>query len=393
MIRTFTKNHIILSLKMIVCTFLIFNVTGCWSRQEVDSISIVMGIGLDIAENSEQVRFTAQVFKPVEQKEGGREGGGGEVSFWNVESSGETVSSAVQSALHEAPRELYFSHNQIVIFGQNLAKNGILPHMDFFVREHSNRLTIQVLVAKNQAGEILATPAHLEKMPALDMRDLIEAQTEVSQSGTVNLKQIMTRLMSTTTAPIAPLIEVSEQGSEQTVRLSGTAVFKKDKLVGELDQRETRGMLWVLGEVRRGVIEVACPESGGKVALITILSKPKVVPVEEHGKVKIIIDVKEEGILGSQSCPENFSSPEKNKQLEEMKADAIHQEIRKAITKAQELNADIFGFGDAVHRKYPKLWKQLEQDWDTIFPDMEIDLAVETIVRNEGRASEPLTEE
>ncbi|WP_373232441.1 Ger(x)C family spore germination protein [Cohnella sp.] len=380
-------------IKIIASALFIFVIAGCWNRHEVDSIAIIMGIGLDKPEDSENVRFTAQLFKPVEQKEGGRDGGGGEVTYWNIKSSGETVSTAIQSGIHKVPRELYFAHNQIVIFGQNLAKKGIQPYIDFFVREHSNRLTVQVLVARNQAEEILDTPAHLEKMPSLDIMDLIESQAEASQSGTVNLKQMLTRLMSSTTAPIAPLIEVIGQGSEETVRLSGTAVFKKDKLIGQLNQSETRGMLWVLGKVRRGTVEVACPEDDGKAALITTHSESKVVPIVERGKVRINIHVKEEGIQGSQSCPENLATPPKNKQLEELKADAIREEMMKAVEKAQKLNADIFGFGEAVHRKYPRQWIELESDWDNIFPDIDVALTVETKIRNQGRASKPIAEE
>ena len=61
-----------------------------------------------------------------------------------------------------------------------------------------------------------------------------------------------------------------------------------------------------------------------------------------------------------------------------------------ALNKAQELNADVFGFGEALHRKYPKQWKELEKDWDEIFPELEVEIVVETQVSRSGISIKPI---
>jgi spore germination protein KC len=60
-----------------------------------------------------------------------------------------------------------------------------------------------------------------------------------------------------------------------------------------------------------------------------------------------------------------------------------------AITKVKELNSDIFGFGDAVHQRYRDEWKELEANWDEIFPDIEVEVTVESKLRRSGRITSP----
>lgn len=76
-------------------------------------------------------------------------------------------------------------------------------------------------------------------------------------------------------------------------------------------------------------------------------------------------------------------------ELEERQKAAIEDEIMAAVFKAQELNADIFGFGEAVRRKYPKQWKQLEDKWDEIFPTLEVNMVVDAKIRRTGKITKP----
>lgn len=379
-------------LNTIVTMSLILTITGCWNRREVDELSVVMAVGLDKPKQTGKVQFTSQIFSPVAQKKGGMGGGNGG-SYRNIKSTSDTVSGAVQEALHKIPREIYFAHNQVVIFGRNIAEEGVQKYIDFFLREQHSRLNVWILIAKDRADETLEITPQLESIPALDIADLIEIQLETSQSSVVNLKKFATRLMSRTTAPIAPFIEVSGKGDKKTVRVSGTAVFKKDKLAGQLNLNETRGLLWVIDEVNRGIIDVDCLGGSGKVSLNIIRAERKIVPEIKGSKIHMKIEIKEEGILGSQSCPAYLSTQPSIAVLEKETADAIRSEIMAALKKARKLHTDIFGFGDAVHKKYPVQWNNYESKWDEIFPKIEVELTIAAKIRRTGRIMQPAAPE
>lgn len=386
------KNGIGFLLKIIICLLLILSTTGCWSRREMNTLAIVMGLGFDKPKESGNVQITAQIVKP-----GGintsQKGGNNEKGYWNIKSTGDTLFSAVRGFTHESSRRLFFPHNQVLIFSHDLAEEGVQNYIDFFVRDHETRLKVWVLVSKGTAEEVLDVKSELEKIPARNIADLIEIQTATSQTSVVELEDFLTRLMSRTTAPIAPVIEVSGKGEERTVRVSGTAVFKKDKLVGQLDETETRGLLWVINEVKSGIIEVDCPSGDGKASLEIIRASSKITPEIEDNKILMKMNIKEEGNLGDQSCSENLVLPTGIASLEKEKAAAIQSEVMAALKKAQELNTDIFGFGEVIHQKYPEEWEDLENRWDEIFPNIEVEISVEAKLRLAGKINRSATPE
>jgi spore germination protein KC len=50
----------------------------------------------------------------------------------------------------------------------------------------------------------------------------------------------------------------------------------------------------------------------------------------------------------------------------------LKKRVHIALTQAQKMNADIFGFADAFYRKYPKEWNRAKDRWDEIFPKVKV---------------------
>ena len=387
------KRRIVILLTVFICIFLILGTAGCWNRRELDTLAILMGMGIDKPSEGEGVKLTAQIVKAAELKTpksgGGSSGGGGggaEKAYWNIESSGETVFEALRGFTHESSRKVYLPHNQVIIFGRDTARDGVQKYIDFFVRDPETRLNVWVLVADGEAGDIFDVESEMEKMPALDIADLIEAQAATSQTSTVKLREFLARLLSKTTAPIAPVISIATKGQDKNIYLSGTAVFKTDKMVYQLGETESRGLLWTLGKVKSGIVVVDCPEhDGGKVSLEIIRADAKMTPEIREGRISFKIEVKEEGNLGDQSCTGNLAVPAMMSILEKEENEAIRAEIMAALKKAREYNTDIFGFGEIVHQKYPAQWKELESRWDEVFPGIDVEVVVKAKVNLTGQ--------
>ena len=365
---------------IIICILLALSLSGCWNRRELNTFSILMGMGIDKAEEAGKVQLTAQIIKAGELKS---EGGSDEEAYLTVQSIGDTVFDALRKFTKETNRKIYLPHSQVLIFGEGIAAEGVQKYVDFYVRDHEPRLREKVLVAKGKAEEVLDVKSQLEKIPAVGISSLLRAQGATSQATEVTIKEFINRLMSKTTAPVAPLIEISGEGEEQTLRISGMAIFKLDKFVGKLTGSEARGLLWVIDKIKSGIIVVDCPNEEGKMSLEIIRASSKIIPEIQEDKVHIQVKIKEEGHIGDQECPGELTSDDIIS-IEEMKASVIRSEVLSAVEIAQDLNTDVFGFGDAVHRKYPKEWKELEKQWDEVFPEIEVEIIVEAKVRRSG---------
>jgi len=60
-----------------------------------------------------------------------------------------------------------------------------------------------------------------------------------------------------------------------------------------------------------------------------------------------------------------------------------------AFDKSIEINADIFGFGEMLHKKYSKEWKTLKDNWDEIYPTIKLNINVETKIIKTDLLKEP----
>ncbi|AFQ43432.1 Ger(x)C family spore germination protein [Desulfosporosinus meridiei] len=372
--------------------------TGCWNRRELPNLGIVMGAGLDKNEDSGKLEVTAQLIKTSELNSGGTgEGGGGgsgdSRAYWNLQNTGEGMFATIRGFTHKSSRKLYWPHNQVIIFGHSLAEQGIQEYLDFFVRDQETRLEVYMLVAQDKASEILDFQPKLEKIPAVGISELMESQSANSQTCVTQLNEFVTRLMSPTTAPIAPIIKIEGQGANSELSVEGTAVFKKDKLIGQLTKEETRGLLWAINKVKSGIIKVRCPDCQGIASLEIIRSKGKITSQIIDSKPSITIEIEEEGNIGDQSCDANLVAPDAAEKLTKQAEKAILDEVESALKKSQKLKADIFGFGDIFHQRHLKEWTQMKDDWDEIYSNLDVEITVQAKIRRSGLIGRPATPE
>lgn len=374
-----------------ICILFLFSLSGCWSANELNDFAYVLGLAIDKGKDGGDMLLTAQIAKPAELKPSAEGGGGSGKAYWNIRNEGDTFFYTIRGFSHESAHKLNFQHNNIVIFSREIAEEGVLEYIDFITRDNELR-NVWLLVAQNKAADILEAEAEpdLEKIPSERIDKLVGTQEFSSETYTVKALDFIKCLMGKTTSPVAPFIEIIGEGEEQKMLMSGAAVFKKDKLVGELNRGETRGLMWVTDKVKSGIIVVDCPGGEGKVEIEIMEASVTITPEIKDGAVRIKIEIKEKANIASQSCRENLATTEMFKLLESKQASVIRGEITAAIKKARELNADIFGFGEAVKREYPDQWSELEDKWDNVFPNIEIEIMVEAEIYGTGKVSAPV---
>ena len=376
--------------------------TGCWDWEELNNLTIVSGIGLDQAEEPGKILFTAQVISPAALSgSGGDSGGtrgGGEGSAETqavrvLTTTEETVFQAVRKLSTQASNRLLLSHLQVIVISREAAEQGIYHYIDFFARDPEPRPDIRVLVAEKEAGEIMRQPCGVSNIPALGLYRAVQTAELNALAPDITMQEANIRLASETIELIAPIAKLyQEKGVSRVTKtridIDGTAVFRGDKMVGKLNHRETRGLLWILGKVKTGIIVTEHAE--GKQSLEIVKAQSKITPEIRNNElvVKIAVDVTSN--LGDQQCSKNLTDPVMIASLEEKQTAEIKKEISGAVKKAQELKADIFGFGDELRRKYPEQWKKLEQHWAELFPGIKIELEIKSQIKATGALIEPI---
>jgi spore germination protein KC len=173
-----------------------------------------------------------------------------------------------------------------------------------------------------------------------------------------------------------------EESNKYDLIVENTAVFKKDKLVGWMDNEESIGLLWATGKIRQGDLKI---KLDGKDTVLRILKAGSSIKPAIAGE-KIVMNVKVDvtsDILESQANI-NLEQNKAIDKVQDLLAEKIKKQIMAAFNKSKRLKSDVFGFGNYFFGKYPKYWEQIAANWYDYYPDIDVNIEVKAKVNHTG---------
>lgn len=316
---------------------------------------------------------------------GGSSGESGSSSIL-LEASGKSVLAAISSMRHESTRSLYLHHNQMIVFGKDLAQKGIKEHLDLFLRFEESRMETLVLVADGKAKDILSAELDQDKLSGVAVARMMKQYSTISTYLNVNMLTLVSKLLQKTTAPLIPIAEVQEENKKKKLVISRMAVFKRDRMVGELNWDEVTGYLWTMGQINEGILEISTDK--GTVSMNIIAASNTLTPViQTDGRIGLLLNI--DTVLDFEELNGfgDMKLEELHAMLTQEATKTIEQRVYTTFEKTKQLNADIYGFGGKFRIKYPKQWKSIEQRWDSLYPSLQLALNVKAHIVGTGKTS------
>ncbi|MEB2298767.1 Ger(x)C family spore germination protein [Lysinibacillus xylanilyticus] len=372
-----------------ICLLMILTVllSGCWSKRELNELAIVAALGIDKVDN--EFDITVQVVDPGEISS--KQPTSGRSPVITYHSKGKSVFEAIRKMTTVTARKLYFSHLQIVVLGDELAKEGMGKPLDLISRDHEFRNDFDVIVAHEAtAEEVLNILTPIEKVPANKMLNSLKTSEKTwGTTQSIKIDELINTLNNKETSVVISAIEIhgdKSEGMDQSnvkkskssvlLKYAGLAVFKEDKLIGLLTEDESRSVGFLKDKIDSTIEIFACPKEGTLSTEITH-SKTKIKGKFEHGSPKINVSIDVNQNVGEVECNIDLTKEKSihyiNKKTEELIKKRIEETIK---TVQQSYRVDIFGFGSALHRTNPKEWKKIKKDWLTIFQELPVKVDV-----------------
>ena len=398
---------LLVALVLVMVTF-----SGCSgkdTKRGLNSLAIVIGLAIDksegenqgfetFGEEKEKILMTTQVVRndSVGQQGSSQQGSGssekGDVGkpYWNVEVVGGNLLETIRAATHITNRSLYLAQNQVVIISSDVAKDGIAKYLDFFFRDHETRYDVSLIIADGKAGKVLATESHLDTLPAQDLYKLINSQKRDSGTPDCTLFSFMRDYKTPYKSALVPFVRIIEPENEERspfLFVAGSAIFKEDKMVGLLDEEQTRGILWVTDKVSDGI--VALDFNGIDISLEILDSKGKFDAKYSDGKITVKSKAEVVFSLGEYQGAGRFDE-ETIEKMKTMAEDKIKKEIKEAFGKVQEKGADIFGVGNYFYRFDYKKWQGFKENFEELYKNAEIQVDVDAEIIRTGSLLEPI---
>ncbi|NQX58769.1 Ger(x)C family spore germination protein [Paenibacillus qinlingensis] len=367
--------------------------TGCWDRIEVNDVALITGAAIDkVGPNT--ILLSVQIFVPRSSSNNamGNQGANvGNQASIVTSATGENIADALSHIQEKLPRKLFWGHSEVFIFSEDIAKDGIRDEIDYLMRAPQPRERAYMYVAKGKARQMLTTQSFLERNSAEIMREISKGKLSLSTT----LAELARMLVDETGAAATPWIDMQPVSAPNNYDsmpspVNGTAIFRDGKLVGVIDEFTTRGVLWIRNDIKQAVVTVNPEENSlNSVSLRLITSRTKIRPLIKNGTWSMDIQIRtENNALQNSTSLKISADPEAVKIIETAMNKDIEDRVRIALNKVQkELKADIFDFGGAFHRAYPKEWEQNKGNWEEIFPKLEVTIHPHATIQRPGLTS------
>lgn len=414
---------------------------GCWDRREPEEVIAALAIGFDIDDQG-LYEVTIQYSNPsaaAGSNAGGQGGNGGggaggkARAFWTHSTKGRTPFEAIRNLAPEVTRLTTLAHLEILLISERLARHGIGPIIDLYERNVQLRLSVVPAVVEGDLKLCLDSEFPLENTPATGLARLfrlISSERSVVASGLFLDKLIV--LARPGQEIVISRLQVFEEGrgmenapeegrgqsggkeskddtggkegTEEKGAISpappamicGGAAFGGEKMAGWLDLDEIRGWNWVMGKVKRGPVLIEIPGRNIIVTLDVICAESTVTPVIRGDDIGVKVEIEtcarieDETDLGGRVTRMDFSDPATIEMLRHEFAEDIREKIDVSLSRAKELGTDIFGFGNLIYRKHPKVWRDYAGErWDDIFKDIKVDIDIKTNISRPGLVMSP----
>ncbi|MDR4950323.1 Ger(x)C family spore germination protein [Neobacillus cucumis] len=365
---------------LVINWMIIFMLTGCWSRIEINDITIVTATAIDKMSDG-KIRVSLQVAIPKQLGPAGIGGSGGNMGTTVVISeTGESMMDAIRRLQEKLPRRIFFSHNRILIIGEKAARDGVYQILDYTSRVREARMRSFILFSKGEAASILKLSPVIERYSS----EAIREEEKEGVGAKIMIKDFFNMLTTEGISPVAAEVAIrsEEKGgnnSKHTAAIIGTAVFRKDKLVGWLNDKDTRGVLWIRNEMVKGNITVSVPKEkgGGKISVDIKKARTKVKPILVQSKVKMDVNIQAQVEVFENSSKLDLGDPKVLQFVQILMEKDVKKRCQLALFKAQkQYQSDIFGFGNAVYRSHPRAWKeQHKHKWAEEFSNLEVSVS------------------
>ncbi|MFC0524610.1 Ger(x)C family spore germination protein [Pontibacillus salicampi] len=376
--------------KVILYLLFLFLLTGCTGAEELNIQAIVTAVGFDKGED-DQILTHFQIVYPggSTARQGSAPIGGQGNAVYTYTIAADSMLETVDKARNLLPRKLFFPHIQIIIFGEDFARDvGFSYLVDYMERDNEIRDEIMVFTAKEDTAEnILSSYTSLTANPSVGIIDRVN--NTFSPMGLMNgifLEEVIKWTYGERRDPVTMGIERSNPESESGNKgaldniyanqnafdLTGIPLYKGEYLLDWLSIKESKGWSLINDRVKKTLLITApCPEVDNNSTFGFLIkdSKTKKEATIKGNQVDIAVSVTGRGILRELKCDGKVEDPAYLNKLKKAINEQMEMYMRQAVVKTKENQVDSFGFGQYLYRNNPNGWRQIEENWDSIYVD------------------------
>lgn len=330
---------------VILCLFL----SACAEKEVLDDITIVRSIGFD--DYNKKNHITGTITFPIfidEQT----------FKIKSLTATGETARELSSELNEMTSKPIFAGKINTILFSQDLARKGIMETLDTLQRDPGIGRNIFLAVTKEKAKDVLTHNYEFTNIDGNYISDMIKQNENHSNLPRMNFHTFLYSYFAEGMDPVLPYLTQRKNA----LKIEGLALFRKDKMVGQIDEENILLFKTLFQTVRAGSYQFSAKSYRGNLEILKSKYRYKVKKKPFH---EVQIDVKLKGRL-NEYTKVDAGDPNVIKGIEKKLEQEMQKKGTKLIHQFQELNIDPLGIGEHVRSKTRgfdyKEWKKNYQD-------------------------------
>ena len=178
--------------------------------------------------------------------------------------------------------------------------------------------------------------------------------------------------------------DVEKDNTNAKIKNQGLAIFKDDKLIGEISREETLCYMLVSGKLKDAVINIPSPFEDADYVSLNISSVHSKNKVEiKNGTPFITCNISLSARVLSSTKTSNYLSKENSLALEYATNSYLNANVTEFLYKtSKELKSDFIGFGRNAVRSFKTMDDWKNYDWLNKYQNSEFNVNVNTTVKS-----------
>ncbi|WP_372632257.1 Ger(x)C family spore germination protein [Cohnella sp.] len=363
--------------------------SGCWSSNEIDRLSVLTGVALDRNESENaasegRLAVTIQILTAGASEPNSSQGKSTAKPYVNLIATGNSVFEAIREMSLRTDKPPIGHHLKAIVVSADLAKRNSLEHLlDFFMRDNDIRPGSLVFVSSGQANRVFELKRG-EEIPSFHMAGITENRYRTSK---ILPPTTLGKIKGDVKADASLLLPniIAQDGK---LRLSGAGVIrgKTKKLVGLLSEEEVLGVVWATGSGKGGVLSTIDPSTRRPVVYEVDSMNSAIRSFVSGDRVSFSVSIRSIGRI-----MENWSKPDESSEQRFLDRQArlferkISDLVERTIEKLQrDCKADVLGFRDRLRIEHPRDWERFKSNWDERFAQADIKVDVRIRIEDYG---------
>ncbi|MFD1357015.1 Ger(x)C family spore germination protein [Fictibacillus halophilus] len=347
---------------------MVYLLTGCQvvPSVNINEISMVQGLGFDKAEGNKMLGTI--LFPEYKMNESS--------TIRVLKAEGETARKIIDKSKNEVEYPLVNGQLRTVLFGREMAEEGIYPLIDTFGRSPSIGNLVQLAVVDGKATELLSMKTESEANIPLYLQEMLEQNIEDGELPSSDYTVFTYNFYDDGTDPYLPLIKKVKDN----IKINGLAVFDKDQLKITLPVND----MFIFKIIKEKFIMGAHQfklNNDEFVVISNVKASPKYKVTVKDSIPEFLIQVKMNARVLEYTSKKHTTVVPRVKKFEKEITKSIERDAERIIKTFQENRVDPLGLGAQYEAHYRNFTLK---KWEEMYPDVSVNVQVKLNIVHTG---------